>query len=73
MPLPVRWRVERTFAWQGRYRALSKDYEHLPKSAESVVKVAAIHHMLRRLRPQRRSRSQRFRFKGHRRKQATTD
>jgi putative transposase len=69
-PLHVRWVVERTFAWQGRYRRLSQDYEHLPQSSESVVKMAAIHHMLRRLRPKRVARSQRFRFKGHRRKQA---
>src|SRR5437660_2938516 len=64
VPLPVRWRVERTFAWQGRYRALSKDYEHRPESAATVVKIAAIHHMLQRLRPKRSPRSQRFRFKG---------
>ncbi|SRR6266851_971576 len=70
VPLPVRWVVERTFAWQGRYRRLSKDYEHLPTSSEAVVKIAAIHHLLRRLRPKRVARSQRFRFKGHRRKQA---
>jgi putative transposase len=70
VPLPVRWVVERTFAWLGRYRRLSKDYEHLPESSESVVKMAAIHHMLQRLRPKRVARSQRFRFKGHRRKQA---
>ena len=69
-PLPIRWVVERTFAWQGRYRRLSKDYEHLPQSSEAVMKIAAIHHMVRRLRPQRVARSQRFRFKGHRRKQA---
>jgi len=73
VPLHVRWRVERTFAWQGRYRGLSKDYEHLPESTESVVKIAAIHHMLGRLRPQRRAHSQRFRFKGHRRKSAKND
>jgi putative transposase len=71
VPLHVRWVVERTFAWLGRYRRLSKDYEHLPESSESVIKMAAIHHMLRRLRPQRVARSQHFRFKGHRRKQAT--
>jgi len=73
VPLPVRWRVERTFAWQGRYRALSKDYEHIPESAAAVVKVAAVHHPLRRLRPKRRPHSQRFRFKGHRRKPARPD
>ena len=70
VPLPVRWVVERTFAWEGRYRALCRDFEHQPQSAESVVKIAAIHHMLRRLRPQQTTASQRFRFKGHRRKQA---
>ena len=62
-PVKVRWVVERTFAWLGRYRCLSKDYEHTPESSEAVVKLAAIHHMLRRLRPARRARSQRFRFK----------
>jgi putative transposase len=73
VPLHVRWVVERTLAWQGRYRGLSKDYEHQPKSAESVVKIAAIHHMLRRLRPKRRKYSQRFRFKGHHRKQVAAE
>jgi putative transposase len=69
-PLKIRWVVERTFAWLGRYRCLSKDYEHTPESSETVVKLAAIHHMLRRLRPGRRARSQRFRFKPRPRKQA---
>jgi putative transposase len=69
-PLKVRWVVERTFAWLGRYRALSKDYEHQPRSSEAVVKLAAIHHMLRRLAPRRAKRSERFRFKKRRRKLA---
>jgi putative transposase len=69
-PLPMRWVVERTFAWLGRYRRLSKDYEHLPKSSEAVIKMAGIHHYLRRLRPQEVAESQRFRFQGHRPKQA---
>lgn len=70
IPLRSRWVVERTFAWLGRYRRLSKDYEHLPESSEAVIKIAAIHHYLRRLCPNKVSRSQRFRFKGHRPKQA---
>ncbi len=69
-PLKVRWVVERTFAWLGRYRCLSKDYEHTTESSETVVRLAAIHHMLRRLRPGRRARSQRFRFKPRPRKRA---
>jgi putative transposase len=70
IPLRSRWVVERTFAWLGRYRRLSKDSEHLPQSSEAVIKIAAIHHYLRRLCPSKVSRSQRFRFKGHRPKQA---
>jgi putative transposase len=69
-PLPVRWVVERTFAWLGRYRRLSKDYEHTPGSSEAVVQIAAIHHLLRRLKPQHMPRSQRFRFKRQRPKRA---
>jgi putative transposase len=67
-PLKVRWVVERTLAWLGRWRRLSKDYEHLPESSESMVKIAAIHHMLGRLCPKKRKRSERFRFKKRRRK-----
>jgi putative transposase len=47
--LPRRWVVERTFAWLGRHRRLSKDYEHRPDSSECKVRIAAIHFMLRRL------------------------
>jgi hypothetical protein len=31
VPLRSRWVVGRTFAWLGRYRRLSKDYEHTPE------------------------------------------
>jgi len=46
-----RWVVERTFAWLGRYRRNSKDYERLTASSEATVKVSMIHLMLRRLKP----------------------
>ncbi len=67
-PLPVRWVVERAYSWQGRYRCLSKDYEHTPQASEGMIRIAAIHHLLQRLRPKRRPYSQRFRFKTHRKR-----
>ena len=47
--LPRRWVVERTFAWLGRSRRLSKDYERNPSSSAGMVYVASIRLMLRRL------------------------
>ena len=47
--LPRRWVVERTLAWIGRYRRLSKDYEAKTESSEAMVNAAMIHIMLRRL------------------------
>jgi transposase len=49
--LPIRWTVERTFAWLGRCRRLSKDRERSVLSSESFVKLAMIHLMLKRLEP----------------------
>ena len=49
--LPKRWIVERTFGWFVGYRRLSKDYERDPRVSETMVYVAMIHLMLRRLRP----------------------
>ncbi|MBV8457552.1 MAG: IS5 family transposase [Acetobacteraceae bacterium] len=49
--LKWRWIVERTFAWLGRYRRLSKDYEGSEESSESWIYLAMIHLMLRRLDP----------------------
>lgn len=45
--LPKRWIVERTFAWLGRYRRLSKDYEQNPLSSETWIYLAMIHRMAR--------------------------
>lgn len=47
--LPRRWVVERTLAWLGKQRRLSKDYERLPEVSEAVVHVAMIPLMLNRL------------------------
>jgi putative transposase len=49
--LPRRWVVERTFAWLGRYRRLSKDYEKCTQSSEGMVYIASIHTMLKRIAP----------------------
>jgi putative transposase len=61
--LPQRWVVERTFAWLGRSRRLSKDYEREPPSSEAMLTVSMIHLMTRRLHPIPRKRSQRFRYR----------
>lgn len=47
--LPRRWVVERTFAWLGRYRRLSKDYEKCTGSSEGMIYLASVHTMLKRL------------------------
>ncbi len=47
--LPHRWVVERTFGWLGHYRRLSKDYEGLPESRESIIFAAMAHIMVKRL------------------------
>lgn len=44
-----RWVVERTFAWLGQARRLSKDYERLPQSGEAMIYAAMARLMLRRL------------------------
>jgi len=49
--LPIRWTVERTFAWLGQCRRLTKDREKTVASSEAFVKLAMIHLMLNRLAP----------------------
>jgi len=47
--LPKRWIVERTLAWLNWSRRLSKDYELLHTTAETMIYVAFAHLLLRRL------------------------
>jgi putative transposase len=49
--LPKRWVVERSIAWFGRSRRLSKDYERRTDSSECMVRISAIHLLLKRLAP----------------------
>src|SRR5262249_14162666 len=51
VPLKVRWVVERTFAWLGRYRRLSTDYEYETAHSEAWIQVSSIRLRLRHLRP----------------------
>jgi putative transposase len=44
-----RWVVERTFAWLGRCRIHSRDYERKTESSEAQVQISMIWLMLRRL------------------------
>ena len=47
--LPRRWVVERTFAWLGKFRRLSKDYEALPRNEEAWIYLGMSNLMLARL------------------------
>ncbi|WP_027268856.1 IS5 family transposase [Leptolyngbya sp. PCC 6406] len=49
VPVPQRWKVERTFGWWNRYRRLSKDYERLTQTSETFIYLAMIRIMVRRL------------------------
>ena len=46
---PRRWVVERTFAWLGRNRRLSKDYEALGATEEAWVHLAMVRLMAARI------------------------
>jgi len=40
--LPKRWVVERTFAWLGHFRRLSKDFEILTGTAANMIRIARL-------------------------------
>ena len=61
--LPKRWVSERSFAWMGRDRRHSKDYEYHTASSESWVRISAIGQMLRRLAPDEKRKSAPFMYK----------
>ena len=48
---PRRWVVERTFAWLGRNRRLSRDVEHHAATTETLIYLASSHLLLKRLQP----------------------
>jgi putative transposase len=47
--LQWRWIVERTFGWLNRSRRLRKDFEALPETTETWIRIAMIQLMVRRL------------------------
>jgi putative transposase len=47
--LPRRWVVERSFAWCGQSRRLSKDYERLCATSEALIYITMTRLMARRL------------------------
>lgn len=47
--LPKRWIVERTFAWIGRCRRHSKDYERNPETSEAMIYITMMALMSKRL------------------------
>lgn len=49
--LPKRWVVERTFAWLGRARRLSRDYERRIDSSECMIRIRGIQILLHRMAP----------------------
>jgi transposase len=51
--LPIRWMVERTFAWLTKYRRLSLDREKTTLSSEAMIRWAMVHKMLHRLAPKK--------------------
>jgi putative transposase len=51
VPIRIRWVVERTHAWLGRCRRLSKDNEYNISSSETWVRISALQQMIRRFKP----------------------
>jgi putative transposase len=61
--LPRRWVVEQSFAWLGRYRRNSRDYEWYTHTSESQIRISSIHRMLRLLWPDETGRAFPFEYR----------
>jgi putative transposase len=61
-PAKLRWAVERTIAWMGRCRRLSRDYEYNASASETWVLIAAIQQMTRRLKPDQDNPQPKFKY-----------
>ena len=46
---PIRWILERTFAWLDQNRRMSKDYERWPQTSETLINICMIRLMINRL------------------------
>ena len=51
--IPKRWVVERTYAWLGYNRRLSKEYERTTQSSEAWMQIGMIHLLTKRLKPKK--------------------
>lgn len=50
-PLKIRWVVERTFAWLGRYRRHSRDYERRTDSSAAMLLLSSVSLLVNKLAP----------------------
>ncbi len=61
--VPKRWVAERSFAWFGRDRRHSKDYEWHTSSSEAWIRISSIRGMLNRLAPEAKEKQPPFMYK----------
>lgn len=61
-PVRIRWVVERTHAWLGRCRRLTKDHEYNISSSETWVQISAIQQMVRCLKPNKEKPQPEFKY-----------
>ena len=57
-----RWVVERSIAWLGRYRRLSKEYEYSTESSEAQIQLSSVQLMVRRLKPNKGTKRPAFKY-----------